>query len=111
MSLVTIGRVWLVTPAQLTNVPKGIVYDVLSTNLIFPAPFLGYNTVVTQAGSDETALLQAGWIDAPAEYPDNQPVCPPGTLFDWVTSPGLVDPCAQFTDDDIRLSATIRGII
>jgi hypothetical protein len=52
-----------------------------------------------------------GYEPCPEKYPNGVDVYDDGVLLNWETKQAPEDPCAGYTDSQVLLSATLRGLI
>jgi hypothetical protein len=111
--IITNARSWLCTQAQYDARPDGTISAILNAGSAnYSEPFAGKLTVATRGDNPSDAQLMAiGWVNAPECYPNGNPILDP-TAFEptWETKT-TVDPCFDKSDDEILLSATLRGLI
>jgi hypothetical protein len=102
---------WLCTPTQFDGMPVGTQYVILSSQLDLAEPFTGKLVVAIHPQSDTTPLILMGYEPCPEKYPNGVDVYDDGVLLNWETKQAPEDPCAGYTDSQVLLSATLRGLI
>ena len=102
------GNVWLITPDNITGLPIGMRYAIMSTDPgYFPG---GAYAIVTDSVED---LIQYGATNSDNKYPNGQPIYEVGNILNWITviDETLVDPLPQATDEQVYISAQLRELI
>jgi hypothetical protein len=102
------GNVWLITPDNITGLPIGMRYAIMSTDpSYFPG---GAYAIVTDSVED---LIQYGATNSDNKYPNGQPVYETGDILTWITviDETLIDPLPAATDEQIYISAQLRSLI